>query len=106
MLGTRFIPGQVVRIECTLTDAAGNKIDPGALRLTIKPPGINAALIEFDSSIDSGAFVKRSTGEYFHDYPLPINATDGAWNYRWDLLAPNAGAAEGVFEVKKSKVLS
>ena len=94
-----YIPGQVAQISVSVFDSAGVAADPGALRLKVKPP--TGAVTTYIYGTDV-IVVKDSTGCYHADILL---TAAGQWAYRWELDAPNAGAAEGVITVQKSRVI-
>jgi uncharacterized protein YfaS (alpha-2-macroglobulin family) len=94
-----FIPGESARISVAVTDAAGIAADPGALRLRVKPPSGVVATYTLGASV---FIVKEAVGSYHADILL---TSAGVWAWRWELDAPNAGAAEGVIPVLKSRVI-
>lgn len=93
-----YLVGETARISLVLTDLAGVAVDPGVLRLKYKDPA--GALTTW--LVAAGQVVKDSVGNYHADLPLP---TAGAWRYRWEADAPNAGAVEGVLAVRRSLVI-
>lgn len=94
-----YLRGEVSRISVSVADVDGLAADPGGLILKLKPP--SGALITH--TFGAGATIERdSQGSYHADILL---AVDGTWVYRWELSAPNAGAAEGVITVQKSRVI-
>lgn len=92
---SQYIPGEVARLSLTVTDLDGLVADPGAVVLKVKQP---------DGTVvtHTPAVIRDSTGVYHADLAL---SAAGVWTYRWELTAPNAGAAEGVITVQKSKVI-
>lgn len=89
-----FIVGQLARLPIRITDLVGVLVDPGAVTLKIKP-GAGAVVTVPD-------VVRDGVGLYHADIAL---VTAGLWAYRWELSAPNAGVAEGVISVQKSRVI-
>ena len=62
-----------------------------------------ARLVEFHIENGTDAIIVRdSQGAYHADIPL---TAPGQWAYRWECVAPHAGAAEGVITVQKSRVI-
>lgn len=94
-----FLVGEVARLDLAATDLAGAAVDPGALLLKVKAPGGAVATYSYGADAE---LVRDSLGHYHAAIPLPVA---GQWAYRWDLVAPNAGAAEGVISVQKSRVI-
>lgn len=94
-----WLIGQAARISVDVKDFGGTLADPGALRLKVKPP--TSELQTFVYGTDA-ALVKDAVGKYHVD--LTLNAS-GAWAYRWECDAPNAGAIEGALQVRKSAVI-
>jgi len=94
-----YIPGEVARLTLAVSNIAGAAADPGALRLKIKTPAGAITTYTYGGSAD---VVKDAVGTYHADIQL---ATAGLWAWRWELDAPNAGAAEGVAVVNKSRVI-
>ena len=94
-----YIPGEVARISAHVADIAGAAVDPGGVKLLVKPP--SGPTVTYTYGIDA-IVVRDSLGNYHADLPL---TSSGVWAYRWELTAPNAGAAEGVITVQKSKVI-
>jgi len=94
-----FIVGEVVRLTLTVTDLAGNAADPGSITLKIKPGTGAVTAYAYGTAPE---VVRDATGRYHADIPL---VSSGLWAYRWELSAPNAGAAEGVINVQKSRVI-
>lgn len=94
-----FIVGEVARLGLTVADIAGAAADPGALLLKVKAPGGGVTSYLYGVAAE---VVRDGTGAYHADLPL---ATAGQWAYRWELTAPNAGAAEGSINVQKSRVI-
>lgn len=98
-MSKQFLPGEVARVSVSITDPAGTLSDPGAMRLMVKP--VNGVVLVYVGA----DIVRESIGRYHVDVPIPATAAPGRWVYRWELEAPNAGAAEGVIVVQKSQVL-
>ena len=94
-----YIPGELARMSLTAKDATGVLADPGALRLKVKTPAGIVTTYTYGSSAE---VIKDSTGRYHADIQL---TAAGVWAYRWELDAPNAGAAEGAITVQKSRVI-
>ena len=94
-----YIPGEVARISLSVADMAGAAADPGALSLKVKPPVGEVATYIYGSG---AVIVRDGLGNFHADISL---ASAGQWAYRWELGAPNAGAAEGVITVRKSWVI-
>ena len=94
-----YVPGEVARLSLSATDAAGVAADPGALRLIVKAPSGTLASHTFGVG---EVVVKSAAGKYHADVHL---VSAGVWAYRWELDVPNAGAAEGVINVLKSRVI-
>lgn len=99
MSDTAYILGEVARISLDIADINGAAVDPGTLLLKVRAPSGTVVTYTNGSSVE---LVRDSLGNYHTD--LPLNAA-GQWAYRWELTAPNAGAAEGVLIVQKSRVI-
>jgi hypothetical protein len=93
-----FLIGETVRLTLALADLSGTAADPGALRLKTKSP----AGATTTTAYGGGTLLKDSVGNYHIDL---TPASTGLWFYRWEADAPNAGAAEGSFNVMASKVI-
>lgn len=93
-----WIIGQVARVSVVLTDANAAAADPSALALKIKPP--TGAVVTY--AYGGGVLLKDAVGAYHADITLD---QAGAWNFRWEATAPNAGAFEHSVAVQKSRVL-
>ncbi len=91
-----FLVGEVARIRVRALDIDGQTADPGAIALKVKAP---AGIV---TTYGAPEVVRDAAGIYHAD--IPLNAS-GIWAYRWELSAPNAGAAEGVIQVQKSRVI-
>ena len=87
-----YKPGQCVHFPVTDTVIA-QLTDPSLLVLTIHPPtGPNVI----------PTVTRASTGIYYADYVLPMNAPVGLWSYRWQATGlPPAmnGLVEDAFNV-------
>lgn len=94
-----FIPGEVARLPIRVTTLGGLLADPGSLTLLIKPP---AGVVTSYAYGGAPEVIRDGEGLYHADIPL---SAAGQWAYRWELSAPNAGAAEGVITVLKSRVI-
>ncbi len=94
-----IVVGSAVKITLSVRNEAGIPADPGALRLKTKSP--NGTVTTYTYSGDA-TIVKSATGEY---YASVVMTLVGAWTYRWESDAPNAGADEGRITVKKSMVI-
>lgn len=94
-----YLPGEVVRITLTVKDLAGAPVDPGGLTLTVQGPNTLKILLAAPD------VVKVSAGNYYADFQIPPESRAGAWAWRWDLTAPNAGASEGAFVVQRSLMM-
>ena len=94
-MSSAYVLGEVVRLLLNTFDFAGAIADPGAVVLKVKRPDGTVATLTPD-------VVRDSAGVYHADLTL---SAAGMWAYRWELIAPNAGAAEGLISVQKSRVL-
>ena len=94
-MSDNYIPGEVVRLLLNTFDFAGAVADPGTVVLKVKQP--DGTVVTQTPDV-----VRDSTGVYHADLAL---TAAGVWAYRWELTAPNAGAAEGVIQVQKSRVI-
>lgn len=94
-----FVIGEVVRLPLRVTDLAGAAVEPGGVTLKIKPPV--GAVDEYVFGV-APEVLNDGTGRYHADIVL---TAAGTWAYRWELAAPNAGAAEGTITVQKSRVI-
>lgn len=90
-----WIAGQVARFAVAITDSADAAADPGALALRLKKP--DGSVITH--SYGGGTVLKDGTGAYHADVALDAF---GAWAWRWESAAPNAGADQATFFVQKS----
>lgn len=91
-----FLVGEVARLRVRALDIDGQAADPGAIALKVKSP---AGAV---TSYQTPEVVRDATGIYHADVTL---SASGIWAYRWELSPPNAGAAEGVIQVQKSRVV-
>lgn len=88
--------GSLVRVAAKFADAAGNPIDPAAIRIKYRAPGLGTTTLTF--GVDA-AVIKDSPGVYHAD----INASSaGIWRYRWESDAPSQAANEAQFYVDAS----
>lgn len=94
-MSSTYVIGEVVRLLLNAFDFGGSIADPGTVVLKVKQP--DGTVISHTSDV-----VRDGTGVYHADLAL---TAAGVWAYRWELAAPNAGAAEGVITVQKSKVI-
>ena len=99
MAPNSFVVGEVVRLSIAATDLAGLAAEPGGITLKLKPPVGAVSAYAYGAAPE---VVRDGVGRYRADIPL---TTAGPWAYRWELSAPNAGAAEGVITVQKSRVI-
>jgi hypothetical protein len=98
-MADRWLPGEYARIELQVKTAAGAAADPGALRLKVKSP--TGALSEYVYGT-AAEVVRDGLGAFHADILLDA---PGYWYWRWETLAPNAGATEGGLVVQSSSVL-
>ncbi|MBI5659882.1 MAG: hypothetical protein HZC43_10135 [Nitrosomonadales bacterium] len=91
-----FFPGEVARLTNVITDSTGAAVDPGAVRVKVKGPDGVVATYSYPATV-----TKSGVGLYACDVPLP---TAGAYRWRWESDAPNAGAAQGNFLVLPGNV--
>ena len=94
-----YIQGQPAHLSLTVADMSGQPADPGSLTLKVKPP---TGVIQSYGYGTAPEVVRDGVGLYHADLDLPVA---GVWAYRWELTAPNAGAAEGLIQVQKSRVI-
>ena len=94
-MSSAYVLGEVVRLLLNTFDFAGAIADPGAVVLKVKRPDGTVATHTSD-------VVRDSAGVYHADLTL---SAAGMWAYRRELSAPNAGAAEGLISVQKSRVI-
>ena len=94
-----YLVGEVVRLDLALTDLSAVAVDPAALRLKVKAPDSTVTAYVYGVAAD---LVKDSPGNYHFNLPL---ASAGAYFWRWETDAPNAGAAEGGLVVQPSRVI-
>lgn len=98
-MSDNYLPGDVARISVRVADITGIAADPGSVTLKVRPPLGAVAAYAYGGSV---VVVRDATGRYHAD----IELTDaGVWAYRWELTTPNAGAAEGVIRVDKSRFI-
>lgn len=97
MLEPLYIVGQVIRVRMRASDMDGQPVDPGTVALLVRSGSGDI------SSVPAPDIVRDGTGIYHADLVLD---SPGRWAYRWELSAPNAGAAEGVITVTKSRVVA
>ncbi|MEW9901048.1 hypothetical protein ABWL39_20735 [Chitinivorax sp. PXF-14] len=93
-----YLPGEVVRISLTVQDSGGVAVDPGTVRLLLKQPAGSVLTLLYGGSAD---IIRDAIGRYHADVLL---STAGLWVWRWELDAPNAGAAEGTLAVQTSRM--
>lgn len=99
-MSSEWIVGQSARITVAITDAAEIAVDPGALRLKVKPP-TGAALRTYDYGA-SAEIVKDADGQYHADIVLDAA---GTWSWRWEgTAAPHVGVGEGMLTVIKGRL--
>jgi hypothetical protein len=94
-----WIVGQVARLPLQVLDNASLPVDPGAVLLKLKVPAGTVTTYTYGAGPE---IVRDAAGAYHADLVL---SAAGVWTYRWELGAPNAGAAEGVIRVNKSVVI-
>lgn len=94
-----YLVGEIARISLGVADLAGLIADPGGLVLRVK--SASGSVTTYTYGTDA-VIVRDSQGAYHADIPL---TAPGQWAYRWECSAPNAGAAEGVITVQKSRVV-
>lgn len=94
-----FIVGEVVRLSVKSTDLSGQSAEPGGITLRIKP---GAGAVTNYAYGQAAEIIRDAAGIYHADIEL---TSAGQWAYRWELTSPNAGAAEGVIVVNKSRVI-
>ena len=94
-----FIPGEIAYIRLRVVDLAGLPADPGSVVLMLKQPLGTVSSLTYGIGVD---IIRDGVGLYHAEILLTAS---GLWAYRWALSAPNAGAAEGVINVLKSKVI-
>jgi hypothetical protein len=94
-----YIIGEVARLSLRVADLTGLAADPGSVTLKIKPGAGAVADYLYGSAPE---VVRDGAGLYHADIEL---TAAGLWAYRWQLTTPNAGAAEGVINVSKSRVI-
>lgn len=94
-----FIIGEVVRLSLRVADLTGLAADPGTVTLKVKPGSGVVTDYLYGAAPE---VVRDGTGIYHADIAL---TAIGLWAYRWQLTTPNAGAAEGVINVSKSRVI-
>ena len=94
-----YLVGDIARISLGVADLTGAIADPGGLVLRVKSAtgSVTATTYGVEAVI-----VRDGLGAYHADIPL---TAPGQWAYRWECSAPNAGAAEGVINVQKSRVI-
>ena len=91
-----YLVGEVVRLRVVTSDIDGLPADPGSITLKVKS-GSGAVTAYTGPDV-----VRDGTGIYHAD--IALNEA-GILAYRWELTAPNAGAAEGLINVQKSRVI-
>lgn len=92
-----YLPGQVVRISVRISDDSGVAADPGAIALKVK---LGVGAVDIYTYGVNAELIRDGVGLYHANIPL---TAAGLWAYRWELQDPNAGAAEGVVNVQKSR---
>ncbi len=95
-----YLIGSVVRISVSVTDCATNLlIDPGTLRLKVRPPATVMYTLAY--GVDA-AIKKDGDGVYHADVALD---KAGEWRWRWESAEPNVGVVEGELTVRASRVI-
>lgn|GEM_PF-1105941 len=94
-----IVIGEVAKITVAIVNSAAVAADPSALRLKVKSPSGTLTTYVFGVAVE---LVKDSVGNYHANI---VMSEAGAWAYRWEADAPNAGASEGRITVKKSIVI-
>jgi hypothetical protein len=88
--------GDLVRIDTTITNAAGTKIDPTALTAYYRTPGGVTTTLVY---LTDAALVRESTGVYY----VHISATEpGPWFYSFKATGTGQSADESHFNVVPS----
>lgn len=94
-----FDLGDLVRISGAWQTSAGEYTDPTVVKVKIKSPDPEAAVIEYTYGTDA-AIVKDNTGRYHAD----VNANaEGRWFYKWYSTGTGQAAAEFEFVVERSQ---
>lgn len=93
--------GQAVRISVEFTDAAGAAIDPTTVTASYWVPGLGIVTLTY--GVDANV-VREAVGSYYTD----IDTTDaaGEWPYRWQGTGNVTVAADGVFSVADSQLVT
>lgn len=94
-----IVVGATAKIKVSIKNDLGVPADAGALRLKTKSP--NGTVVTY-TYLGDATIVKSAVGEYYASIVMTLV---GAWTYRWESDAPNAGADEGRITVKKSMVI-
>ena len=92
----RWIRGGVAVIATRIVVAAGLPTAPATIRLKVRSP----VGIVYTYNVGAGAIIRDGIGAYHVDLELTM---PGIWAWRWEADAPNAGAAEGVMSVQRSR---
>lgn len=96
-MSDNWIPGQVAHLTNGIRDVGGTLVDPGALRLEVRPPGGTVTTYSYGA----GEIIRESVGVYYCDVPLTVA---GVWAFRWESDPPYAGAGEMQIQVIKSRL--
>lgn len=98
--------GQVVELTAVITDRDGQPLDPPIVRCRVKDPSGQEATYVY--GLDSPL---RRDGPGLYRLPVQVRPY-GYWFYRWEALSDEqfgpgvGGAAEAVFEVRRSQFLT
>ena len=94
-MAVSYTVGDLVRVQGTLSDAAGVAIDPTSLLIKVRDPSGVVATLTYPADITQSA-----TGVYIADINID---DDGCWRYRFESSGTGQAAQEGFFIVEKSR---
>jgi len=86
---TKFIRGEVIRLEATFKDFDCTLIDADTIELKIYDPGetLKATVTP----------TKSATGKYYYDYSIPADGTVGVWKGEWKATKSSKDSIERVY---------
>lgn len=94
-MAVSYTVGDLVRVQGTLTDAAGDVIYPTSLLVKVRDPSGVVTTLTYPDDI-----TRSSTGIYFADIDVD---DDGCWRYRFESSGTGQAAQEGFFIVEESR---
>lgn len=95
---SRLEPGDIVRLQTTITDITGAAADPGGLTFTMNAPDGTVTTYVYETAQE---IVREALGIYYVDWPI---ALVGPHRYQFKATGTNASIAESSFIVHALRV--